>query len=930
MRLLVLRSLGVSVLLSTASGCPETTECSTNQPCTSPAVCVSGRCAAPDASVSDAGVGGGTAGGMAGGTAGGAMGGGSAGGRSPEGERCDTALALVPGTPATNTTVGARNDLSLRCTGFLNAGPDVVYSLTVPAGRRLVARVSPEAPRDGGFPFDPSLSLVAAPAAQCVMPDAGTCLAGRDERGEDTVTWTNESDDARDVFLVVDSYLTAPDLTAGATFEGAFTLVAQLEVPGAGDRCITADVAPPNGATSSTLQAMGPDVSGQGLGCRVQSGPDRVFVLDVPVGQRLSATATPGTDGGLDVVVNLVAGPAAQCRATPLVCLASGDVGGRNEPDTASWFNGTSAARQVFVVVGSYYAQPGDEAFTLTTEVQPPPPGDTCATAQALDAGVLLTGQSLTGYTNDLEQSLDCASDAVLTGAERFYVVDVPPGKQLSVTATPQPTLDTLLSIIDGAAACTEPVTCIARASPTASLAGRPDVVQFTNKGTSPRSVFVVVDSLRGTAGTFDLVATLTDPVVGDFCANALPLAIGTPVTGTTVGAANDYAPSQGACSADSDGPDVTWSLVAPPGVRTTVTVTPSSTDGGFAPSLQLVSGPASACEVVPLACSASADAAPNAPRQASLVNGQPSPQSVFVLVDSKDSAGAFTLSASTSPLASNDVCTSATTGLPVSTPTAPQALVNQSLTGFVRDYACVSSSRGPDRVYPLTLPAAERVTITVTPTPGLDGGTFDPTISAIEGPASSCDGPTARCIADVDVGIVGQPERLVLQNPGPARQVFAVVSSWAAAPLDTGFSITAVAEPIPPGDICERATPVLLTNTLSGSVQGASRDYLHPAPRSCRPFSGADVVFAVTFSRSLSVTVTPDAASDAVVNVLDGPASACASATACLASADVGFEGDPETLTLTNPMPMSRTVYVVVSPFSAGPMTFSLAVTVN
>jgi hypothetical protein len=131
-------------------------------------------------------------------------------------------------------------------------------------------------------------------------------------------------------------------------------------------------------------------------------------------------------------------------------------------------------------------------------------------------------------------------------------------------------------------------------------------------------------------------------------------------------------------------------------------------------------------------------------------------------------------------------------------------------------------------------------------------------------------------------------------------------------------------------GDICERATPVSVTNTLTGSLSSAGRDYLRSTPMSCAAYSGADLVFAVTFSASFSVVVTPDAASDAVVNVLDGPASACSTAIACLASANAGADGQPEVVALTNPLPMTRTVYVVVSRRTQGPMTFSFAATLN
>lgn len=924
----VLRRAAVFTLLAAASACPESTECSAATPCTSPRVCEAGRCVTPvDAGVADAGAGGGSSGGMAGGTAGG-----TGGGRGSEGERCDTALPLTPGTPVSNSTVAARNDVALRCTGFLNRGPDLVYSLTVPSGQRLVARVTPEPVTDGGFVFDPSLSLVAGPASQCVMPDAGTCLGGRDELGADTVSWSNEGAAPQDVFLVVDSYLNLPDPNAGTTFEGRFTLDARLEIPGGGDRCDIADVVPATGMTMSTLAAMGPDISGTGVGCRVQSGPDRVFQLVVPAGERLSATATPATDGGLDVVVNLIAAPSAQCRAMPLTCLASADVGFRGQADTALWFNGTPQAQRVFVVVGSYFTEPGDEAFTFTTEVAPPPTGDTCANATRLDAGVALTAQSLAGYTNDLEQSDNCASDTVLTAAERFYAVEVPAGKQLTATVTPQPTLDTLLSVIDGASSCVEPVTCLAGDVPTLSPTGQPDVLSVTNRRSMAQTFLIAVDSRRGTSGTFDLVTSLSDPPDGDFCALAVPLALGTPVSGSTVGATNDYQPAGGGCSSDSAGPDVAYALSAPPGVRTLVTVTPTpSADGGLFPSLHLIGGPASTCEARPLVCLGSVDAVATAtPRQASVVNGQSTAVPLFAVVDAFSGAGAFTLLATTSPLTPNDVCTSAATPLSTSPPTAPVPLTGQALVGFERDYACNDFATGPDRVYPLTLAPLERVTLTVTPTPTTDAGSFDPVLSVIDGPASACDGPTRQCLDTIDLGGRGAPETLVVQNVSGARTVYAVVGAYDSVLRDTTFSLVATSEPISMGDICERATPVSVTNTLTGSLSSAGRDYLRSTPMSCAAYSGADLVFAVTFSASFSVVVTPDAASDAVVNVLDGPASACSTATACLASANAGADGQPEVVALTNPLPMTRTVYVVVSRRTQGPMTFSFAATLN
>ena len=112
-----------------------------------------------------------------------------------------------------------------------------------------------------------------------------------------------------------------------------------------------------------------------------------------------TATATPAADAGLDVVVNLVAGPAASCRAVPPVCLAKADRGLRGEPDTASFVNASAMSQPVLIVVGSYSPSPGDADFTLSTVTLPPPPGDSCATATPLTSGTTLAAQTLTPTT---------------------------------------------------------------------------------------------------------------------------------------------------------------------------------------------------------------------------------------------------------------------------------------------------------------------------------------------------------------------------------------------------------------------------------------------------------------------------------------------------------------------------------------------------
>lgn len=923
----------VVALLLTA--CPSADSCKSKNDCFKGFECVNAVCVATDAGT---GTGGGTstAGGSAsaGGVTGGGMGGGSAGGMvgggvaPTDGESCTRPNVLTLPSTLTATTVGARNDVSLRCTGFSNPGPDLVYSATVPAGQRLVVSVEPTE-ADAGLLFDPSLSIVSGPAANCASTDAGVCLVGRDERGADTVAWLNEDVFEREVFVIVDSYLTEPDETAGSTFQGTFSLSARLETPGAGDRCETAETMPANGTRQSTLTGYGPDYRfAQSTGCSLESGPDRVFAVEVPAGERLTATVTPAPDAGLDVVVNLVAAPAATCRAAPPVCLASADRGLTGQADSASFINTSTATQSLFVVVGSYLAMPPGGDFTLTTTSLPPPPGDTCSTATPLIAGTPLTGQTLAGYGDDVSSGIGCASGG--TGGDRFYALTIPAGMQVTVTATPQATLDTVLSLVD-AAACAAPLTCLTGAP--SSAQGLVDQLFFTNRTSTPLAVLIAVDSRTGGSGTFDLSATIADPPPGDFCGIANLLTLDAGVTGTTVGATNDYEDGD-RCASGFTGPDTTYAFDIPPGQRATLTVTPTSGDGGFNPSLSIVPAPATSCEASPRVCIGAANAAfgSASPRTATAYNPGTTPLSTFVIVDgSSASSGTFTLSATAATPAANDVCTTATTMLSVTPSTSTQPLTGQTLTGFTRDYDCLSFASGADRVYGAQVAALQRVSLTVTPTPNVpDAGSFDPVLSIIGGPSARCDSATRVCLGQIDDGAQGTAETLSFNHVGAAQQVFVAVGSYESAFVDSTFSIVATSQPLLDGEVCEKPIPIGVTNTRSGdSLRGLLRDYeLNGA--SCSSSFGDDVVYAVTFTNSFTITVTPDAMSDAVLNVLDGPAGSCAAATACLARADQGGDGAPEVVSLVNTTGAPRTVFLVVSAFSAGDMTFSVAATIN
>ncbi len=944
-----LRALA-ALSLTTLLGCPEPSTCTTIVDCATGQLCLANKCVAKDAGTKGGGTSGGTSGGTAGGLPlAGGMGGGSggAGGGTIDGESCARPTTLMLPATLTASTMGAANDVTLRCSGFGNPGPDRVYAFTVPAGQRLVASVEPTV-LDAGLVFDPSLSLVVGPAASCSSSDAGVCLAGRDERGGDALAWLNTATFPEDVFLIVDSSLSEPDENAGLTFRGEYLLNVRLEQPGVGDRCETAESLTGNGARSSSLAGYGPDYPfSRGTGCALQSGPDRAFAIDVPGGQRLTATATPtAADGGLDLVVNIVRAPASSCGATPPVCVGSADRGFRGDPDSATWVNFDAAPQSVFVVVGSYYSTTPDDAFTLTTSTQALPPGDVCTAPTALTVGTPLVGEALSSYGNDVEDGFGCASPGLVgTGADRFYSVTVPAGQQLRVTVTPQSTLDTLLSFVDAANVCADPFECLVGDVSPQAPAGQPDSLVFTNRAATARALVVVVDSRANTSGTFDLVATLGNPPAGDFCGLAAPLTLNQPVQGTTIGASNDYESGLG-CATGITGPDTVYAFDVPPMQRAAVTVTPTSGDGGFNPSLSLVPAPANLCEAEPRVCLAAANAAfgSAAPRTATTFNGGSTPLSLFAIVDgASGGSGTFSLSVASAAAAANDVCSTATVTLPVMPLSSMQPLGGQTLTGFAKDYACVGTASGVDRVYTAPIGQLENLTITVTPTPAMaDAGSFDPVLSVLDGPASRCDSAGRVCLAASDEGAQAAPEVVSINNPGAAKQVFVAVGAYESAPLDSTFSIVAVSRPIRDGDVCEKPIVVPTTNTRSDSLVDLTRDYdfsLKQSPPAvdggqgllaCQDASGADAVYALTVTTSLTVQVTPDSSSDVVVNLLDGPANGCGAAVGCLATADSGGSGASEAITFLNPTGQARTVYLVVSRYAPGAMTFTMAATLN
>jgi hypothetical protein len=107
-----------------------------------------------------------------------------------------TAAAMLPnGTTLTGDLTGFTNDIQpdpTGCTGFINDGPDAIYTLTnIPAGRIITATVDAPA-------WDSSIEIV----QPCAFTP--TCLAGRDAGNPETISYTTTT--AGTYHVIVDSW----------------------------------------------------------------------------------------------------------------------------------------------------------------------------------------------------------------------------------------------------------------------------------------------------------------------------------------------------------------------------------------------------------------------------------------------------------------------------------------------------------------------------------------------------------------------------------------------------------------------------------------------------------------------------------------------------------------------------------------------------
>ncbi len=228
-----------------------------------------------------------------------------------------------------------------------------------------------------------------------------------------------------------------------------------------------------------------------------ESGPEVVYVLQLPVAANFSVNLIPEAGVDLDLAV------LDQCDED-LGCLIVADFGvSTNTPLSGTFYfvvDGYNGAAGSFTI--EFIAEALPEPINACDRIEQPLPGQE---GDILVGSFPLNGDTC-GSPNTLEL-LDCA-DYTEVGSDNWYEFVLLPGASIDVTVTNS--ADGALWIVD---ACEEPLGCLAYGD--ATFTGEPETVAYTNNTGAQQAIYVVVDSYgTGSCGTFTGTVIINPPGV--------------------------------------------------------------------------------------------------------------------------------------------------------------------------------------------------------------------------------------------------------------------------------------------------------------------------------------------------------------------------------------------------------------------------------
>ncbi|MBL8911056.1 MAG: hypothetical protein JNM17_10225, partial [Archangium sp.] len=561
-------------------------------------------------------------------------------------------------------------------------------------------------------------------------------------------------------------------------------------------------------------------------------GADRVYVIDVPAGNRLNATLTPAAT--VDLGLYFING-ASNCAMTP-TCVGGRDEGIEGDPETAEFRNTTGATISLLIVVDSFVSgTAGEGTFTLDTAISMIPPGpanDDCAGVIPLTftAGTATATGDTSAATNSnmsTDTSPSCSSSAVSTGRDVVYsyTTTVASNVNINVTPTSPPMPTTYQPVVYVRSACADPLLS-GQAGCVANFTSTPHDLSIGNQPAG--TYFIWVDGSTMSAGPFSLTVTAAAPPMGDNCGNVgAPITTSTMLTGQSFATfGNDWttATNDMGCTFNN-GPDRVYAVTVPANMR--LTLLGNSTTNNLAISV-IDSTMAAACTANPVVCAASADSNSSTGSETlTFDNNTMMAKTVFVVVDRSSTSMApdtFDLGVSFSmppmTVPGGETCA------------APAMVGNNTTilsttTGLMNDFSfgdtgnCQGVSTGtlaPDSVFETTIPANSRLTVSTI-------ASWDVVLNVVGAPATNCGtgmGTGIVCLAGADSSTGNETVVATNATASPVT-VYILVDGYFLTSVGD-FQLTTSTAAIPPPAYTETTiTPdcaALVTPTV---IQGAA-----------------------------------------------------------------------------------------------------------
>jgi len=429
--------------------------------------------------------------------------------------------------------------------------------------------------------------------------------------------------------------------------------------------------------------------------------------------------------------------------------------------------------------------------------------GESCADPFVVSGATNVLTNTTVDAGNDLvftdSSSMNCQGSATVTSnaPDHVYKVTVPAGQRV-VASLESPDFDAIINIVPNLASCgsanpdggsdTVGVVCAAGADDP-----EPSTIKFKNTGAGPVEAYVLVDGYSSGEGDYTLSLDIGPTPAGDDCDAPTPLVSGTPLTAQSIqagsGFANDYSQTGTNCTSSSDGIDRAYALSVPAGQRASISVTPGT---GFDTTVSLAVD-AAAC--ASRTCIASSDNGGTAAADTiQWTNADSVTRTLLVIVDSDEAAGGtFDISATVAPVPAGDVCGN------IAAPTPAGTLTGESFATFASDWDSLTTDMGcafgdgPDRVYSVSVPANQRLTVNAT------SASVNLALSLVEGAAAACASDPIVCASSANQNFSTGAESLTFDNfTGAAKSVFVIVDRVGGTPMPDIFDLTLSFGPTP------------------------------------------------------------------------------------------------------------------------------------